>query len=327
MSKFHEFSCDICNYTTNKKANYVRHLGSKKHKKKLNNEPQCDINKTKYICHTCNYITTRKTEYTRHNKTEKHLKKTNKSQCVENKCVCGKVYVYNNSYNKHIEQCDKYLLSMKEKVDKLSEMDNEKLMHFFNNIKKVIDNTNTNTISIVNNTIINNNSINMNIYLNETFKNAMNITEFINSINYQNKNWNELCHGNFFSSLGHLIIHKLNELDIEQRPIHCTDTNNKIMYIKDRDLWDRDNKKMLEAIDMISTKQKVNDINVITDWQNENPQWKNDKKKVREFLKTSVNMVRTITKNDEDNILDNIILNTKINMNDISMIEIDDKII
>ena len=72
------------------------------------------------------------------------------------------------------------------------------------------------------------------------------------------------------------------------------------MYIKVRDLWDQDNNdKMLQAIDVISTKQKVNDINVISDWQNENPEWKNDKKKVREFLKTSANMVRT-TKDDED---------------------------
>ena len=323
MEKKQGFFCEKCNYSTNKKTNYVRHLGSKKHKKKSNLNFQSEIMKTQYTCVVCNFSTFRKTEYTRHHKTEKHLKKVGLNGDANNVCICGKAYVYNSSYNKHIEQCEKYISSVKDKVDMLSEMDNDKLMQFFNNIKKVIDSgDNNNTISIVNNTIINNNNINMNIYLNETFKNAMNITDFINSINYKNKNWYELCHDNFFSSLGHLIINKLNELDIEQRPIHCTDTNNKVMYIKDRDLWDQDNNlKMLQAIDVISTKQKVNDINVISDWQTENPEWKNDKNKVREFLQTSANMVRTITKDDEDSILDNIILNTKINVDDIKMID------
>ena len=323
MEKKQGFFCEKCNYSTNKKTNFVRHLGSKKHKKKANLIIQCEIMKTQYTCVVCNFSTFRKTEYTRHHKTEKHLKKVGLNGDANNVCICGKAYVYNSSYNKHIEQCEKYISSVKDKVDMLSEMDNDKLMQFFNNIKKVIDSGDTNnTISIVNNTIINNNNINMNIYLNETFKNAMNITDFINSINYKNKNWYELCHGNFFSSLGHLIINKLNELDIEQRPIHCTDINNKVMYIKDRDLWDQDNNlKMLQAIDVISTKQKVNDINVISDWQTENPEWKNNKKKVREFLQTSANMVRTITKDDEVSILDNIILNTKINVDDIKTID------
>ena len=64
---------------------------------------------------TLYFSTFRKTEYTRHNKTEKHLKNYNNE--ANNVCICGNVYVYNSSYNKHIEQCEKYISSVKDKVD------------------------------------------------------------------------------------------------------------------------------------------------------------------------------------------------------------------
>ena len=154
MDKKQPFFCQKCNYSTNKKTNFLRHLSSKKHKKKQESFFQCETIKTQYTCLPCNFSTFRKTEYTRHNKTEKHLKKLGLNNEANNVCICGKAYVYNSSYNKHIEQCEKYISSVKDKVDMLSEMDNDKLMQFFNNIKKVIDSDNINII-VINNSVIN----------------------------------------------------------------------------------------------------------------------------------------------------------------------------
>ena len=329
MNVTSNFFCDCCNYSTFKKNNYKRHMQSKKHKKNYYNNPK----QNKYSCQLCLFTTTRKTEMTRHVKTLKHINNiinnkmddNNDDKITTNKkvCDCGKQYKYLQSYYKHIENCSVYNNKNENKIDdsdfSLNNTHNKVLKQLMQKCESLEGKIVNNNISIVNNTIINHNhnNYNMNIFLNETCKDAMNISDFVNSIKLKQKTWNELCTENFFDFLGNLIVDNLKEMDISKRPIHCADVNNNIMYIKDRDFWeqDKDQNKIKQTVDVISTKQKACDINAVNDWINNNSEWKKDINKVKEFMKGTSHLMHKIEKSKEEHILNSISSNTIINDN------------
>ena len=97
------------------------------------------------------------------------------------------------------------------------------------------------------NTMINNNShnkaFNLNFFLNETCKNAMNITEFVDSIQLQLSDFENVGDIGFVNGISNIIVKNLKALDITKRPVHCTDQKRETIYIKDENKWEKDDEK------------------------------------------------------------------------------------
>ena len=251
------YMCCSCHYKTSRKSQYDRHLSTDKHKMLTDVDKMLtDVGSTKNsnICECGKIFTFRQSLHV-------HKKKCQ----LENPHSAEK---YNaNNYN---EPSDKELIMMvikqnteliKENSDLKNMMLNETstcknmMMEQSKLIMKVIENGPTQNS---NNTITNshNKSFNLNFFLNETCKNAMNINEFIESIKLQLSDLEKVGELGYVEGISNIIVKNLKNLDITQRPVHCMDKKRETMYIKDEDKWEKDEeqKKMHKVVRKVADK-------------------------------------------------------------------------
>lgn len=244
-----------------------------------------------YNCNLCDYITCKKSDFNKHNLTEKHAimtksyiggqkvsKSDKKSQELLFTCECGKSYKHRQGLWKHKQSCyeeepnkitketqlttDKDLILMLIKDNnelRKMMMEQQNLMLDTNN--KVLDicknGANNTTNNLHNNS--HNKAFNMNFFLNETCKNAMNIMEFAESIQLQLSDLETIGKVGYIEGISDLIVKKLKELDITERPVHCADKKREVVYVKDDNKWekeDSDNKKMKKVINKVACKNQ-----------------------------------------------------------------------
>jgi hypothetical protein len=231
-----------------------------------------------YYCKYCDYGTSKKCNYDTHIMSAKHYKIMNDYNMGQNSakiqpkekfiCSCGKEYQHRQGLWKHNKICN-----FEEK--KLSE--NELIMMLINENKdfknlliesykenseyknmmmKVIENGTHNTnISNVNS---HNKSFNLQFFLNETCKDAMNITEFVDSIKLQLSDLEKVGELGYVNGISNIIVKNLNELDVTKRPVHCTDKKRETLYIKDENKWEKDDekKKLRKVIKRVASKNQ-----------------------------------------------------------------------
>ena len=103
-----------------------------------------------------------------------------------------------------------------------------------------------------------NKAFNLNFFLNETCKDAMNIMDFVDSIKLQLSDLEKVGELGYVEGISNIIVKNLNELDVTQRPVHCTDKKRETMYIKDEDKWEKDenNNKIKKAIKRVASKNQ-----------------------------------------------------------------------
>jgi len=128
-----------------------------------------------------------------------------------------------------------------------------------------------NGTNVINNSNNMNNShnktFNLQIFLNETCKDAMNIMDFVDSLKLQLCDLERIGEVGFVTGISDIIIKNLKALDISKRPVHCADTKREVMYVKDNDKWEKEqegNKKLKKAIKHIAKKNSMN-INLFKD--------------------------------------------------------------
>ena len=129
--------------------------------------------------------------------------------------------------------------------------------------KTINNNTNNNTIN-------NNQQFNLNFFLNETCKDAMNITDFIKSIQLNVQDLEKVGELGYAEGISRLLVRGLNELEVTKRPIHCSDLKRETLHIKDQDKWEKDNSNqdmLKKAIKDLSNRN----IMLFDDWQKLNP--------------------------------------------------------
>jgi len=224
-----------------------------------------------FCCNYCDYNTSRKSQYERHLSTVKHKNATNGSKMVVNdsvlsqkiakqlfECHCGKVYKYDSGYYRHKKQCQGPIIETnKDTTDKELIMmlvkQNTELLEV---IKNGTHNTN-NSHNSTNNS--HNKTFNLQFFLNETCKDAMNIMDFVDSIKLQLSDLENVGKLGYVEGISNIITSNLKALDVSQRPIHCTDKKRETLFIKDENKWekeDEEKKKLRKAIKRVASKNQ-----------------------------------------------------------------------
>jgi len=137
-------------------------------------------------------------------------------------------------------------------------------------------------------TITNNNQFNLNMFLNENCKNALNIMDFVNSLDLTIKDLEETGRLGYVNGISRIFINALKNMDINMRPIHCTDIKRETVYVKDKDTWEKDNdekEKMKKVLEHISHKN----LKLLPEWQQQNPDFRHlDTPENQQFMKISL---------------------------------------
>ena len=254
------------------------------------------------MCDQCDYYTSKKSNFDKHVLTAKHQTRYfgNKMEIMGtdgDSCSCkscGQKYKTISGLWKHSKKCSKkdktqILLDMIKKDENVKDYlmeQNKQLISQLSEQNKTLMEQNTklfeiaqtnNKVGTVNN-INSNNKFNINVFLNETCKDALNLTDFVNQINLSISDLEETGKLGYAEGISQVFIKNLNDIDYNKRPIHCSDSKREILYIKDDDQWvkEGDSKdKLTNAIKIVGNKN----IKQIPKWQKANPKYNDPESK------------------------------------------------
>jgi hypothetical protein len=265
------FLCNFCDYSTCKKYNYEKHLTTDKHKMVVNDSEKLQKVADIFYCKNCDYSTCRKSSYYKHLITSKHQSITKVATITEQKvakvakvanhmCICGKSYKHDSGYYRHKQKCNvtnnSDEITNKELIIALLKQNSELIEQNTELVKNVQINNTINSHNINSH----NKTFNLQFFLNETCKDAMNITDFVNSIKLQLSDLEKVGKIGYVEGISNIINTNLKALDVTQRPIHCSDKKREILYIKDKNKWekeDNDKTKIRKAIKQIAHKNSM----------------------------------------------------------------------
>lgn len=232
----------------------------------------------KYVCNFCDYVTSKQCNYKEHLTTRKHKKQiemvTNGNQiqpkpAVSITCECGKNYKHHSGLSRHKKTCDF--------VDKSENLSDKELIILLlkenNDLKSLALDVCKNTqpaYSITNSNIVTNKTFNLNFFLNEECKDAMNIMDFVDSLKLQLTDLESIGNLGYVDGISNIIVRNLRALDITKRPVHCSDSKREVLYVKDKNKWEKENEekvKITKAIRSISNKN----IKLLPEWKTKNP--------------------------------------------------------
>ena len=287
-SQMPKFVCEICDFKCSKESNYKIHIETKKHKMVIDGNKKMPTNEPKIFSCVCGNTYKYRPGLTRHKRTcvaintpaddledvplfmevtEKEKEEeepTPQSQSQEEEdfiCKDGKVTITKEMFMTLIKNSEEMMKLMKE----------QQLMV----PNQVINNNNT-----TNNN--NNNTFNLNIFLNEKCKDALNMSEFIDTLKITLEDLLFSKTNGISRGVTDVMIKGLKQLDIYKRPIHCTDAKRDIMYVKDEDRWKKDDNHdmMKDAIVQIADKERT----ALQRWALDNPDWIETERKQLEYL-------------------------------------------
>jgi len=297
------FYCEICDYICFKKQHLSKHFGTAKHKSAKwnytgNEKCEADFGRKSekiFYCEFCNYTCSNSQHYSKHLLTAKHF---NNKKCksltllVCKKCestnytcpTCHKKYKYSSGLYKHLKNTSCQAITSENQVLRQQIIDLSKKIQ-----QPIINNNN-------NGNIINNNTFNLQIFLNETCKDAINISEFIENIKISLNDVENVGTNGFVKGISNIIIKNLENLDENKRPVHCSDLKRDTLYIKDNDIWEKDkegNQKMVMAVKHVSTKN----LQQLNNWREANPDFNNSESVVSDTYQKIIRESCGITNN------------------------------
>jgi len=232
-----------------------------------------------YYCEKCDYKCIKKFCWTQHISTSKHLDATSKLQNATDKyvCDCGKQFKHHSSFYRHKKKCnlkeeDKdtidsnlvvQLLKQNDEFKSLIIEQNKSMIEQNNKMLETVQEVCKNNSNIVNNTNINSNNkaFNLQVFLNETCKDAMDINDFIDSVKLQLSDLELVGKLGFVDGISSIIIKNLKALKVSERPVHCTDLKRETMYVKEQGIWEKqegDYKNLRKVIKRVAFKNSKN---------------------------------------------------------------------
>ena len=292
-----EFVCNYCDYKCFKKFNWDRHVLTSKHLKSTNSnkistkneqKEQNEQKKEPYMCHTCNKQYKDRTGLWRHAKVCIQNMNDINYDTVDKDALILQVLKQNGELQKSLIEMSKENGELQKSLIEISKE------------KTITNNTNTNS---------HNKTFNLNFYLNETCKEALNITDFVSSIKVSLPDLENTGRQGYIEGISSIILKHLNKLEKYQRPIHCCDFKREVIYIKDNDKWEKECEEkpiLTKAIKVIANEN----IKKITEWRENNPDCTNsDSKKNNMYLKIVSNSMNGSDKEEGQKNITKIISN------------------
>jgi hypothetical protein len=283
------YSCEICHYFTSRKSSYDKHILTSKHIKVATGNGFASLetksckklqNLQLYSCEFCQKEFLNRSGLWKHNK---------KGNCIPNK---------NNTITEKSDDKNEKLIEYLMKENKeIKEMILEIVKNgTMNNSHNTTNTTHTNS---------HNKAFNLQFFLNETCKNAMNITDFVDSIKLQLTDLMEVGELGYVEGISKIIVKNLNNLDETIRPVHCTDKKRETMYVKDQGEWSKedDNKTRLKkAINKIADKN----IRLLPQFREKYPEYRNSSSKISDVHDKLVIEVMETDNDKKEKIIKNI---------------------
>ena len=246
-----------------------------------------------FICESCDFKCSKESDWKRHILTIKHKKLTcvnfftpKKVDICDFTCEnCNNIYKSNSGLWYHKQKC-----TIKQKNIQDKKTEDMPLVQMFMEIMKQNKELQSQLFelakeksSITNNNSINNtmnNKFNLQIFLNETCKDAMNIQEFIDYVTVQHSDFENFGKYGYVEALTRIFLRNLMELEVHRRPIHCSDSKREVLYVKDNDVWvsDVSREKLIRTIKYIANKN----VKQIPGWMDKNPDSKNTQTKLHD---------------------------------------------
>jgi hypothetical protein len=248
-----KYSCEKCDYHTSKKSSYDDHLLTAKHNLAMFSNQKSAMLSCKFMCPNCCK------EYKDNSGLWRHKKK-----CIT-PCITPEQPVYTTQQSTITTDVVLQILKQNEDLQKLLVEQTTKLMELAKDGKNIINSNNTT------------NNFNLNVFLNEKCKDAINITDFVNSLVVTINDLEETARLGYAEGISKIFVNGLKQLDVYKRPIHCSDLKREVLYIKDQDNWEKDDDKahLLQAIKVVGNKN----IKQISEWQKINPHFKDPESK------------------------------------------------
>jgi hypothetical protein len=322
METTNDKSCKCCNYTTSDTANYKKHLLTAKHKKMFAIYGDCSecekSTSVSYYCECCDFNTRNRYDFNRHNQTKKHKLSFivfQKPDCIlshsNEESTVPKVQQHSTSNepivsNNNVITTDivmELLKQNKEMQNSLVEQNKElqnKILEISKQ-NKVVNTTTTNNIT--------NNQFNLNLFLNEECKNALNIEDFVNSLNLTVKDIEETGKLGYTQGLTRIFVKALKDLDVNMRPFHCTDIKRETVYIKDQDNWEKENAEKTKLRNVLKQIARKN-LKMLPEWQEKNPDFRYlDTPENEKFMQISISSLGSEYQDEQEKMDDKIIRN------------------
>lgn len=293
-NSLNDFFCLKCDFKCNKKGDWNRHILTKKHKTEyLAKNVKPILKKTKqYACY-CGAILNSRTTLWRH--------KNNCNQQPKNIDILDKFNTSDMENNSNISS--NLIIKLLSQNNDLHQMLIEQNKQIFELTKevKVVNNTTNNTT--------NNNNFNLQVFLNDTCKDAVNLVDFVESLQVQIKDLEETARLGYSEGVSRIFINGLNELDVNKRPIHCSDAKRETLYIKEQDEWTKDDTNKTKLSKAIKTVGRKN-IQQIFEWQKKNPEYKDPESKQNDkYLNLVYNTMSGSTTEEQEKNMTKIIKN------------------
>ena len=322
-----QFYCSQCDYITCKKRDFDIHLLTRKHQQRTNGiignkiVPPNDISSHKFTCETCQYTTYKQTLLDRHCLSQKHKKREQEQgqyqgqeeSSIVFQCSCGNHYKTQSGLWKHKKQCMptqcvptqcmpttqvvatdntsneiKMLTQLMIEVVKQNQEQGKQNQEFQKQIVNLIQQNGRIGDNINSHNVNSHNKFNLQFFLNETCKDALNIREFIDSVKISISDIENVGSVGYVEGISQIILNNLKQLDVTKRPIHCTDLKREIIHIKDNNAWERESEAKPKLIDSIKTIAHKN-IRMIPEWKMANPHYKDANNKLNDKYMVIVN--------------------------------------
>lgn len=320
MPKEQTFRCEKCDYTTSRKFNFLKHNETDKHKSPLHvmskkmsifgSEASAD-----YRCPNCDRKYMAQRSLWRHSKhcssgnndksayqlfsdkitelcqSNAELSKTNQIQQTQMIQLCTAVL---STIGQNLVVSPQVSSSAASAAPGSSITNNQ--------IANICNSTTNNNNLTVNGNMTNNSNnktFNINMFLNEECKDAMNMTDFVKTIELDTHDMEDVGKRGFVKGISKIFMDNLEKTDVTKRPIHCSDSKREVLYIKDDNKWEREgihSKKLLNAIHTVEHKNVV----LVNEWAKMNPQCENSETQANQIYMT---LAKHATDGDDDNIM------------------------
>ena len=249
------YECEICNYQCSKKSNIDRHYSTKRHIE-LVAKQSGSVDCSGFLCEPCGFRCVKKTDYNRHITTKKHIQITQQ--------ITSTTSIRTEMLSQIVQQNEQIIQQLLEERHQNQEQYVE-LLQYCKEPKHITHNRN---------------HFNLNFFLNDTCKDAVNMTDFIQNLEIQIEDVENVARLGFVEGITQILMKRLNALDVHRRPIHCMDTKRDVLYIKDDNRWEKDEeniklKGVIETVEQRNCRKLCCDMkhNVFSDDETTNERY------------------------------------------------------